>query len=1059
MPEKQHDLIDYIAREPVLAAKLRAIAAGDELTLPSVVEHAHPTLCSVIARLAKRRVWFVCQSVRAQEALHNELIHWHPDALFFPELEVAPIEGALPDPEAVAERLSVVQKLAAAPIKKAAPLILVLTRASLADEVVDESELRKLELQLVRGRKTDREDLLRKLAAAGYEQVAQVTARGQFAIRGGIVDVFSFHHSLPIRLEWFDVELESIRQFEVDSQVSVEQLPACTLLLGEAETVGKRLADYIHDDDLTVDLDCNWPDARLHITGGTAQESDSDGAAFEFSTAFFDHGLGEFEAGDFVVDEIKRERFFAQLRNWREDGWRIFVFCNNEGEIERLRDLLPPVEADAATFITGTLARGFTFPAGKIAVLCDSELFGRYRNNRARRLTLRRQRETAARQQIDYSELIEGDLVVHLEHGIARFEELKTVGTEDVLVLTFAEGAKLYVPLEQSYLVARYVGIGKRNPALSKLGDAAWTNAKKKAEKAVFDYAAKLLEMHAAREVQKGFAFPPDNKWMREFESSFLYKETPDQLRAIADAKSDMEGERPMDRLICGDVGFGKTEVAIRAAFKAVCAGKQVALLVPTTVLAEQHYRNFRERMSDYPVTVGLLSRFRSRAQQAETTKGMLDGSVDIVIGTHRLISKDVQFKNLGLVVIDEEQRFGVLHKERFKTMWPLVDMLTLSATPIPRTLYMSLMGAKDMSTIETPPANRIPVETIICPYDERIIRDAINREVAREGQVYFLHNRVGDIESVALKIKKLCPKARIVIGHGQMDEHELEDVMRKFVDAEADVLIATTIIESGVDIPNANTIIIDRADRFGLADLYQLRGRVGRAQHKAYAYLMLPRDMMSAGEARKRIAAIKQYGSLGAGFKIAMRDLEIRGAGNILGTAQSGHIVTIGFDLYCALLRQAIAKLKGQRARHRLDVAVSIDFLITREAEWTAASARDHAPSFIPSSYISETQPRIAAYRRLNELTTQEQLDALKKEWRDRYGRIPEAATNLLLLAELRLSAAARKMTVIEVKEGHKVMLTRNGDFILLGGKFPRVTRRVPAERLDELVKLVRSF
>ena len=648
---------------------------------------------------------------------------------------------------------------------------------------------------------------------------------------------------------------------------------------------------------------------------------------------------------------------------------------------------------------------------------------------------------------------------MHLEHGIARFEELKTVGTEDVLVLTFAEGAKLYVPLEQSYLVARYVGIGKRNPALSKLGDAAWTNAKKKAEKAVFDYAAKLLEMHAAREVQKGFAFPPDNKWMREFESSFLYKETPDQLRAIADAKSDMEGERPMDRLICGDVGFGKTEVAIRAAFKAVCAGKQVALLVPTTVLAEQHYRNFRERMSDYPVTVGLLSRFRSRAQQAETTKGMLDGSVDIVIGTHRLISKDVQFKNLGLVVIDEEQRFGVLHKERFKTMWPLVDMLTLSATPIPRTLYMSLMGAKDMSTIETPPANRIPVETIICPYDERIIRDAINREVAREGQVYFLHNRVGDIESVALKIKKLCPKARIVIGHGQMDEHELEDVMRKFVDAEADVLIATTIIESGVDIPNANTIIIDRADRFGLADLYQLRGRVGRAQHKAYAYLMLPRDMMSAGEARKRIAAIKQYGSLGAGFKIAMRDLEIRGAGNILGTAQSGHIVTIGFDLYCALLRQAIAKLKGQRARHRLDVAVSIDFLITREAEWTAASARDHAPSFIPSSYISETQPRIAAYRRLNELTTQEQLDALKKEWRDRYGRIPEAAANLLLLAELRLSAAARKMTVIEVKEGHKVMLTRNGDFILLGGKFPRVTRRVPAERLDELVKLVRSF
>jgi transcription-repair coupling factor (superfamily II helicase) len=1038
MPEKPVDLIDFISREPALAARLRAM----EGTLPHIVEHAQPTVCAAIARAAKKRIWFVCQSVRAQEALHNELIHWHPDALFFPELDIAPVEGALPDPETVAERLGVIQKLAATPAKKAPPLILVLTRKALNDEVVDEAELRKLELHLVRGKKVDRDDLLRKLAAAGYEHVAQVTARGQFAIRGGIVDVFSFHHPLPTRLEWFDVELESIRQFDLDAQTSVEQLPSCTLLLGEAETVGKKLQDYIHPGDLTVDVDASWDDALLHISSDAAADT-----GFDFSTAFYDHGLGEFEAGDFVVDEIKRERFFAQLRNWREDGWATFVFCNNEGEIERLRELVPPVEADALKFITGTLARGFTFPTGKVAVLCDSELFGRYRNNRARRLILKRQRETSQRQQIDYSELIEGDYVVHLEHGIGRFEELKTVGTEDVLVLTFAEGTKLYVPLEQSYLVARYVGIGKRNPQLSKLGSDAWNNAKKK-----------------AREVQKGYAFPPDNKWMREFESSFLYKETPDQLTAIADTKSDMEGERPMDRLICGDVGFGKTEVAIRAAFKAVCSGKQVALLVPTTVLAEQHYRNFRERVSDYPITVGLLSRFRTRAQQQETQKGMRDGSVDIVIGTHRLISKDVQFKNLGLVIIDEEQRFGVLHKEKFKALWPLVDMLTLSATPIPRTLYMSLMGAKDMSTIETPPANRIPVETIICPYDERVIRDAINREVAREGQVYFLHNRVGDIEAVAAKIKKLCPQVRIVIGHGQMDEHELEDVMRQFVEGEADVLIATTIIESGVDIPNANTIIIDRADRFGLADLYQLRGRVGRAQHKAYAYLMLPRDMMSAGEARKRIAAIKQYGSLGAGFKIAMRDLEIRGAGNILGTAQSGHIVTIGFDLYCALLRQAIAKLKGQRPRHRLDVHLALDFVITREAEWAGRKINpldkdSHTPAFIPAAYIAETQHRIAAYRRLNELATQEHLDLLKKEWRDRYGPLPTAAANLTLLTELKISAAARKISVVEVKEGHKVMLTRNGDYILLGGKFPRATKRHAGERLVEVLGMVRSF
>ncbi len=1062
MPAPQPDLLDAIICEPSFAAKLRAGAGS----FPHVVEHAQPTVAAAMVRVLKRRVWLVCQNVRAQEALHNELVHWHPDALFFPELDIAPVEGALPDPEAVAERLGVIQKLAAPALKKDKPLIVVLTRASLADEVVDESELRKLELQLVRGKKVDREALLKKLGDAGYEQVPQVSARGQFAIRGGIVDVFSFHHSLPIRLEWFDVELESIRQFDLDAQTSVEQLPACTLLLGEADGAGKRLADYIHDDDATVDVDANWDDAKLRIAsgGGVVETADAGYEAEDFSTAFFDHGLGEFEAGDFVVDEMKRERFFAQLRNWREDGWRTFVFCNNEGEIERLRELVPPVEAEAIVFITGVLARGFAFPPGKITVLSDAELFGRYRNNRARRMALKRQRETASRQQIDFSELVDGDLVVHLEHGIARFEELKTMGTEDVLVLTFAEGAKLYVPLEQSYLVARYVGIGKRNPALSKLGDGAWSNAKKKAEKAVFDYAAKLLEMHAAREVQQGFAFPPDNKWMREFESSFLYKETPDQLRAIADAKSDMEGERPMDRLICGDVGFGKTEVAIRAAFKAVCAGKQVAVLVPTTVLAEQHFRNFRERMSDYPIKVGLLSRFRTRAEQALTAKGMTEGTVDIVIGTHRLISKDIEFKNLGLVVIDEEQRFGVLHKEKFKAMWPLVDMLTLSATPIPRTLYMSLMGAKDMSTIETPPANRIPVETIICPYDERVIRDAIHREVAREGQVYFLHNRVGDIDVVAGKIKKLCPKARVLVGHGQMDEGELEEVMRQFVNAEADVLIATTIIESGVDIPNANTIIIDRADRFGLADLYQLRGRVGRAQHKAFAYLMLPRDMMSAGEARKRIAAIQQYGSLGAGFKIAMRDLEIRGAGNILGTAQSGHIVTIGFDLYCALLRQAIAKLKGQRSSHRVDVHVTLDFVVTREVEWAGRKINlldkdSHTPAFIPANFIEETQHRIAAYRRLSDITSQAQLDAVKKEWRDRYGQLPVAASNLLLLSELKLSAAARKISVVEVKEGHKVMLTRNGDFILLGGKFPRATKRHAGERLAEVLGMVRSF
>ena len=1107
------NLLDALGRERSLAAKLRAVASGgDGIVFEQVTEGAHSVLCATIAQNAKRRLWLVCPALRAQEQLHNELQHWLPDALFFPEMEVAPVEGAMPDPETGAERLAIIHRLNVRD-DKAAPLVIVLTRAALDETVPDAEQMQSLELRLSRGETVMREMLLGRLSAAGYEQAAQVSQRGQFAVRGGIVDVFSFHHSQPVRLEFFGDELESIRQFDLDAQTSVEQIPSCMILLGQAAPRGHRLRDCIGEGDITVDVGAEWLEAKVTISAGSVatdlttegtegtenteeQEGDSLRAsvpsvpsvvqtqAFDYSLAFFDNGLGEFEAGDFVVDEARRERFFSQLTEWRTQGWSTFVFCNNEGEIERLHDLIPAVEADALHFSTGTLGRGFTFPAGKVAVLSDAELFGRYRNTRARRIALKRSREIVSRSQIDFSELIEGELVVHLEHGIARFEALKQLANgEDVLVLEFAEGAKLYVPLDQSYLIARYVGIGKRHPPLSKLGDAAWASAKKKAEKAAFDYAGKLLETHAARETQKGFTFPPDGKWVREFESSFLYKETPDQLTAIADTKADMETEQPMDRLICGDVGFGKTEVAIRAAFKAVCAGKQVAILVPTTVLAEQHWRNFRERMSDYPVTVDMLSRFRTRGQQTQTLKGVREGSVDIVIGTHRLISKDVEFKDLGLVVIDEEQRFGVLHKERFKQMWPLVDLLTLSATPIPRTLYLSLMGAKDMSTIETAPLNRIPVETLICPYDERIIRDAIQRELKRQGQVFFLHNRVGDIASVEAKIRMLVPGARTLVGHGQMNEHELEEVMHQFVSGQADVLISTTIIESGVDIPNANTIIIDRADRFGLADLYQLRGRVGRAQHKAYAYLMLPRDMMGSGEARKRINAIKQYGSLGAGFKIAMRDLEIRGAGNILGTAQSGHIVTIGFELYCAMLRQAIAKLKGERRKSRIEVALHLDFVVLREPEWLGGNAERgirnaefgeaadtnsklktqnskfaQAPAFLPIGYIAEAQARIAAYRHLNELSTQEALDKLRKDWRDRFGRFPDAVENLLTLADLRVSSAARKITGVEVKDD-KLMLTRGGDFILIGGKFPRLTAKGGSPRLRETLKMIRSL
>src|ERR1700757_3227256 len=629
-------------------------------------------------------------------------------------------------------------------------------------------------------------------------------------------------------------------------------------------------------------------------------------------------------------------------------------------------------------FVEGTLARGFCFPAANLVVLSAAELFGRFAAHGRRRL----RRAERHRAQIDFSELNEGDLVVHLEHGIGRFLGLlrlpkpsdaadtaaTTDGTQEVLALEFADEAKLYVPVEQTYLVSRYVGSGKKPPPLSALGDGKWARAKTKAAASIFDYAGKMLAVQAERQMRPGHAFAADTKWQSEFEHSFPFRETPDQMKAIIDSKIDMERQRPMDRLICGDVGFGKTEVAVRAAFKAVMDGKQVAVLAPTTVLAQQHFEVFRQRMLEYPVRIEMLSRFRSQSEQKKVLQLLREGGVDIVIGTHRLISGDVVFKDLGLVVIDEEQRFGVLHKEKFKELFKLVDVLTLSATPIPRTLYLSLVGVKDMSTIETPPPNRRPVETVVSAYDERIIRAAIDRELERQGQVFFLHNRVASIERVRDRVVDLCPQARVEIGHGQMDADALEGVMARFIAGKIDVLVCTTIIESGLDIPNANTIVIDRADQFGLADLYQLRGRVGRAEHKAYAYLLLPREMMTVGAARKRISAIKQYSSLGAGFRIAMRDLEIRGAGSILGTAQSGHIVAIGFDLYCQLLKQAVTQLKGKKPRFRLDVDLKLDFVATNEAEFVqqprgVESQSDavfgktpfieRIPAFIPITYV----------------------------------------------------------------------------------------------------------
>ena len=1062
------DLLKIVADAEPIARQLQALREGVRpVTFSHVIESARAFLVAVLAREIPQTLWVICPSVRTQELLHESLTNWLPEALFLPEAEFFGVENILPDQEIAAERLALLGRVE----ESRQPHVVVATHASLDQRAPKRGTLREAALKLRRGTSKPLERVINSLGEAGYERVPQVTTRGQFAVRGGILDVYSWQAAAPIRAEFFGDEIESLREFDLDTQTSLRNLNEVELLLGAADDQSGKVLDYVGKEHLRVVIEDADENADVFITegwlAGTSEQhsgepievgmhpaqsarpgvSSRDEAmddVEDFSGAFVDCEIGDFDTGEFVIAEAKRQQFFARLTAWREDGARIAIYFQTEGEIERFREIMAEAKISLGEIdlLEGTLARGFCFPAANLVVLAAAELFGRAPTHGRRRLQ-RATKFVTHRAQIDFSELNEGELVVHLEHGIGRFLGLQRMGgleTGEVLAIEFAEEAKLFVPLEQAFMVSRYVGIGKKSPPLSSLADAKWTRAKKNAVTSIFDYAGKMLALQAERQTQRGHAFGADTKWQLEFEHSFPFRETPDQWKAIAETKRDMEEPRSMDRLICGDVGFGKTEVAIRAAFKAVMEGKQVAVLTPTTVLAQQHFETFRHRMLDYPVRIEMLSRFRSPSEQRKVLKELREGGVDVVVGTHRLISGDVVFKDLGLVVIDEEQRFGVLHKEKFKELFKLVDVLTLSATPIPRTLYLSLVGVKDMSTIETPPLNRLPVETVICGYDERIIRDAINREIERQGQVYFLHNRVMSIQKVRDRIAELCPGARVEFGHGQMDADELEDVMRRFVAGKIDVLICTTIIESGLDIPNANTIIIDRADRFGLADLYQLRGRVGRAEHKAYAYLLLPREMVTVGAARKRINAIRQYSSLGAGFRIAMRDLEIRGAGSILGTAQSGHIVAVGFDLYCQLLKQAVAQLKGEKLRPRLEVEVRLDFVATKEGEYLAAGPEKLVPAFIPTAYISDASLRIQAYRNLAEITTSEQLQRLRRDWRDRFGKWPKPVDNLFLLSEIRLSAARARVSRVEVREG-KLMLSRRGDFILVGGKFPRLT------------------
>jgi transcription-repair coupling factor (superfamily II helicase) len=1151
------NLFADILKAPAVQALARRVANGGVLPGAGVCASARPFLAALLRHIFPQHpIVIVTDNLKTQESFQQDLETWlslgqgssregrAPNGpgkvtstfddrpFFYPAWEAHPHEDKLPHADTISDRLQTLVRLSERSSRNAqSPALVVASVTALLQKTYPPARLLASTRTLARGHKINPLDLVEWLEEQGHEPEAQVTQKGEIALRGGILDVWPLASPWPVRLEFFGDELESLRHFDPLTQISREEVVTVTLppagelgvlkaearkpessrpnrtglgtlldylpretifLLCEPEQLASRAEEYAGQVPDGDPFFVSWGKflADLDQGGQTRLELDENGPALFAGLEAF-RPLTD-RLPDPQIAELQRREFFGQIHRWLRQDHAVHVFCNNDGERQRFEEIwrefgpgpeAPSVQAAAPgpgpwTHI-GTLARGFMCEEARLVVVTDAEIFGRYKIQRSRRLTSPHALATRSALDIDFTELEEGDFVVHLQYGIGKFLGLKNLpagssrhpstpifqlatGTE-CLVIEYApansgdEPPKLYVPVTEAHLVSKYVGVGKAHPPLNTLGGTRWQKAKEQAERAVRDIAAELLQIQAVRESQPGHACAPDVPWQREFEGAFIFEETPDQLRAINETKSDMERPKPMDRLICGDVGFGKTEVAIRAAFKAVMGGKQVAVLVPTTVLAQQHFNTFRERMADYPVRVELLSRFRTRRQQESVVKDLANGAVDIVIGTHRLIQSDIVFKELGLVVIDEEQRFGVLHKEKFKRLRTLVDVLTLSATPIPRTLYLALTGARDMSTIQTPPHDRLPVETIAVEYDERVIREAIQRELNRGGQVFFLHNRVMTIEVMRSKLQALVPHARVVVGHGQMDADELEEVMTQFVNGEADVLLSTTIIESGLDIPNANTIIIDRADRFGLSELYQLRGRVGRYKHQAYAYLLLPRHASLLTDVRKRISAIKQYSTLGSGFKIAMRDLEIRGAGNLLGSEQSGHITAVGFELYCQLLKQSVSSLKGEKVKPRVDVGLRLDFLEMHAAEAGRASEGRalRNPAALPHNYLAEPQHRIEIYRKLAQVADRVALENLTRELRDRFGPLPPPVELLLQTVELKILASEKAVAMIEVKDD-KLMLTRHGDFITLGGKFPRLTKADAKARLKEIKKLL---
>lgn len=1036
--------------------------------------------------------------------IFEDLSFFIPNVYYFPTKELVFYNVYAVSGDLRWERLKVIKEMVEQGKK-----IIVTSIETLASTYIPAELYSRYTFKLKPGDVIDLMEFNKKFVEAGFERSDVVESRGQFSLRGGILDIFPPTSSEPFRVELFGDEIDSIRTFNIESQRSIEKVseieifPAKEMIL-DNETVEKGYKSIETDLNFALNNFKNKKNReaydKLKSTGAQNLEGLRESRNFEtidsFLPYFFDRGVSfldymkdsvividdvqrckgkidsvyfEFEEsyksflqrgdilprqGELLVpkesvikdlengrvitlnaipkstnilaprsivnfSEINLHNYHGQLelliediRDRKSKGYKIIILSGTRPRGERLvktlrdneiessyQDVIHEVKNSEVVITFGSVLRGFDYPELRVCVISDKEVFGEAK----RKLSVRHQVKKGIGKIKSFTELKPGDYVVHVNHGIGVYKGIKQLEIQghikDYLELSYDSDDKLYVPVEQLDLVQKYIGSEGKAPKINKLGSDQWIKAKNKVKKSIQEIAEDLVKLYAVRSTVRGIQYSKDTVWQRQFEEEFPYDETPDQLTAIQDIKKDMESDEPMDRLLCGDVGYGKTEVAVRAAFKAVMDGKQVAFLVPTTILAQQHYNNLIQRFSDFPFKIDMISRFRTPAQQKKTIQAVKEGNVDILIGTHRILQKDIQFKDIGLLIIDEEQRFGVTHKERIKDFKKNIDVLTLSATPIPRTLHMSLVGVRDISVIETPPEERYPIQTYVVEYNDQLIRDAILRELNRGGQVYFVHNRVESIQEMASYVSKLVPEARVSVAHGQMGERELENVIVEFMKGESDILVSTTIIETGMDIQNVNTMIIYDADKFGLSQLYQLRGRVGRTNRIAYCYLTYRKDKVLTEVAEKRLKAIKDFTELGSGFKIALKDLEIRGAGNMMGSAQHGHMAAIGYDLYCRMLEDMIKLIKGEIKSEPVETTVEIKI-----------------DAYIPENYISDETQKVEIYKKIAAIDSLEDMQEVQDELIDRFSDIPLSVHNLIKIAYMR--SIAKKLGLEDIKE-----------------------------------------